>query len=296
MIFFKSFGITNVIIACKPRPMNKKLQHLIENLTSEIVFEVLRGFNLNKFKKFDDPFDRIKYAKDNLPLLGVGTSRSVFALSGDKVLKIAGDYEIAKYVYNKHYFYGNVDENDRALKRNKEEFNISFNKGLAQNQEEVSTFTNPKLKPITTEIYDAAGDYSWIISEIAKPFVSNKQFANATKLQNLESWNNFLEAYKDYHGDLGLAVKDAAEKLLNWHISFQSKYPDNVDKTPEAAEKWVLQTLVENPITKAVLLLIDSGTSVGDLVSPGHWGVTASGKIVLLDYGLTEDIFYKYYY
>ena len=71
-------------------PTKPKIQHLIESLTKEVLQEVLRGFKFNQFKAIDNPTERVQYADDNLPILGEGSSRSVYALGSNKVLKIAG--------------------------------------------------------------------------------------------------------------------------------------------------------------------------------------------------------------
>lgn len=112
---------------------------LLENAIETLISEVLRGFNLNKFKTIPSIIGKIKYANSILPKLGKGSSRIVFALSGDKVLKIAKN-----------------------------------EKGFAQNNAELELFTSPDTKPVVARIYDAAQDNSWLISEIVKPFSNSR--------------------------------------------------------------------------------------------------------------------------
>jgi hypothetical protein len=106
-----------------------------------IALRVATGFDLTKFKDSDDFNYIISYADKYLKELGEGSSRVVFDLSPDKVLKITG-----------------YDDNEDAG---------PDPRGIAQNKEEVNIYTNPKTKPVITRVFDFDPEYRWLISEKA---------------------------------------------------------------------------------------------------------------------------------
>lgn len=241
----------------------KELKELIAKLANQELQEVLRGFSLNKFKNMLDKdvtkhssahLQQIKklvnYAKEHLPFLGQGTSRAVFALSGDKVLKIANGKTLA---------------------------------GIAQNKQEVNLYTNPKTKPVVTKVYDVADDYSWIVSEIAKPFSSRAEFRQKTGVSAdvLDEFVDFIvpgdfekscEVYAAVFSLVDLEPDDPYEEIVEWYkTNFKG-------------------TVIEHAVDLAAL-----GAAPGDLGHYGHWGVTTDGRVVAIDYGLTRRILRNFY-
>ena len=115
----------------------------------QLQLEKLRGghgqahqrFDLNAFKQLKTAnFKKLlQYADDSLQAIGEGSARKVYALSGQKVLKVATGV-----------------------------------RGVGQNEAEVSVYTNPSTQSIVTKIYDYDPNYRWIISEIVRPFVDDE--------------------------------------------------------------------------------------------------------------------------
>lgn len=123
--------------------------------------------------------------------------------------------------------------------------------GREQNRVEVDTFTNPSLKPITTRIFNFHDDYLWLISELVRP---------------IESWEEF-ESLTGVHEDVFIESMERESILPNERLS------------PEG------RRFLESAIT-----LVKSGLFVADLTTVDHWGKTADGRVVILDYGFNDDV------
>lgn len=118
------------------------MQVVLRKLVREILSERIRSshdggqkFKLSEFQKLTDTLSILNYAKIRLEFIDEGSSRIVYVLTGNKVLKIATNFA-----------------------------------GIDQNQQEVDVFTDPRTKPLTTRIFDYNEKFFWIISEMVKPF------------------------------------------------------------------------------------------------------------------------------
>lgn len=112
-------------------------KNFLKEYVEECITEVLRNFDLNFFKNLKGNLQKIDYAQKILPFIGAGSARIVFAVSGDKVLKVA---------------------------KNK--------KGLAQNNAEIEMFLEMDAAGfgnVLTKIYDYDKSGAWVLSEIASP-------------------------------------------------------------------------------------------------------------------------------
>jgi hypothetical protein len=140
-------------------------------------------------------------------------------------------------------------------------------KGYAQNEEEVLIYTDPKAKPIIAKIFDASEDYGWIVSEIVRPLKSEEEFKNYFGLTSL-SLDNV------YH-----------------HTHFPENYSSNsnemIKNMLNQANKEIIMTLFEFMKNHELL--------IGDVARYEHWGKTADGRVVLLDYGFSEHVADEYY-
>lgn len=115
------------------------------------------SFSLAEFNGLKTPTGRLQYARKFLEPIGSsredseGTSRAVFILSQDKVLKVA------------------------LLKIRAPE---TFKKAIAQNKAEIE---NSKTIPnLVTKTYNHAPDFSWVVAERVVPLKSNKEFLALT--------------------------------------------------------------------------------------------------------------------
>lgn len=132
------------------------------------------------------------------------------------------------------------------------------NLGLLQNQMELDVFTNPEAAPMVTKIYDYDANNSWIISEIVREIKSHEEFEKLTGMAFID----FYDALR-----FGLGVYDSY---------YRGPYIEsNIDNN-----ELVLNTI---KTIKATGLMLD------ELYYIGHWGKTADNRVVVLDYGYSED-------
>lgn len=243
-------------------------ENVLEKLIESLVSEALRGFNMEQFKMLHDTHSMREYAAKMLPLLGEGTARIVYAMSSNKALKIALDP-----------------------------------KGFGQNKAEVDIYTNPKIKPVVTRIFDAdTVRYRWLVAEIAQPLKEGDDaaFEKATGL----AFNSFRGLIKEWIAD----GKRAPETFIGERLKGLLKNYEWIKKDLPA-DDWrisdaefvisVYQKALNSPILIGVMSLIEQGLETGDLIGNysviGHYGKTIDGRVVVLDYGYTSDVRDKYY-
>lgn len=139
-------------------------------------------------------------------------------------------------------------------------------KGLAQNKTELELFNNPSTTGLITKIYEASPDNRWLVSELAKPFKNTDEFANLTGIP-----------FDMIGTELQRILKGKSRK------KFKSGEHINTDQ-------------INNPlIGKLVDLVQYQELMWGDLEELSSWGKTADGRLVLLDYGFTQDVADKHY-
>lgn len=176
-------------------------------------------FKLNEFKRLTRLDDMLDYAHKNLEELGFGSSRSVYRLTGTRVIKIAN----------------------------------TLSKGVAQNKAEMDIFTDPQTAPIVTKIFDYDTKFRWLISEVVRP----------------------LREQEDFQEIIGITWPDFYEILTQTY-----EIPDNWDLDDEQTEF----------LNSALSLGTKNKLMSGDLAVLGHWGKTADGRLVILDYGYTREV------
>ena len=205
-----------------------------------------KGFDYGVFKSLKSLPGKTKYAKDNLELLSKeGTSRIVFLLSSRKVLKLC-----------------QLSLRDPKVKE----------RGIAQNKAE--TFNSSEIPSIVTKVYDHAPDYTWIISEVARPLSSEEEFYNLTGFP-LKILRMFLIEGSEDGFDIDLYAK---------------RFPKSIKKDLARIKEWegfpdILKTM-KNPL---------EGLHPGDFGVYDHWGKTGDGRIVLLDSGATWEVIFDLY-
>jgi hypothetical protein len=258
--------------------VNKLLNYLLENVENfpqgKILDEAaLRGFSLDILKKEtqrlkeedDDNITGIGKAlseladKYNLPYMGRGSSRRVYALSTGKVLKISRNVM-----------------------------------GIAQTEAEVAVWTNPSTKEVAAQVFDFDPDYSWSVMEIAKTFKP-------------AYWNNYKESLENelkipHAYGVVFTIYDIVKELLSdrsdgkfaWDI--EEKLLD-LSRGKEIVLRKRLEQYLENPhpfVLKIIDLVRNNDMNIGDVISD-HFGKTADGRIVMVDYGLSEEVSEQYY-
>jgi len=257
---------------------NAKKGDLFENGVGggEIIEEnvdesALRGFSLDILKKEtkrlkaeDGYIEDISYGlsqlaeKYDLPYMGRGSSRVVYALSTGKVLKISRD-----------------------------------ERGLAQTEAEVSVWTNPSTKEVAAQVFDFDPDFNWSVMEIARTF----KYPDSSYKDSLEQELGIPTAYGVY-----FEIRDIVNELLSDRSDgiATETIKDKLAELPRGQEivlRKRLEKYLENPhpfVNKIADLVHNNDLNTGDLVSD-HFGKTADGRIVLIDYGLTDDVAQEFY-
>jgi len=269
---------------------------MLKEYIEELVNEVLRGFNFNKFRaisgtnhreddyhvkkelerpeKFLSKSKEQEYAEQFLPFLGKGSSRVTFAFSGGKVLKIATNQA-----------------------------------GYGQNKAEVQVWTFTQSS-IVTEVYDHSPDYKWIISEIVKPFPIF-DFFNSLGI-NYHQWQFMaglykLRSFEDFKTQINEKILYYNESIvyLNKQLEDPRKlFPYEIARNKETIEEHQveiedLQNIFSNEkflsfMENLINLVNGQKLEWGDIV-PKHFGRTVKGEIKLLDYGYNDEVSDKFY-
>ena len=221
----------------------------------------------------------LKYAEENLEYINSGNARQVFLLPDKKsVLKIA-------------YQSNRVKESDLGIQQNKNEVDVSRKEG-----------NNPLLTKVLN--WDENG-YKWIVTEYVTPIDPNSdKFSKVTgipedffyiALEALESNSSiedskelievFIEDYKNRLVEIDKLQTEYWRKNDNLDDSLRDE-KDNVEQAIELLE----EMKKESKITTFLDQIIDfihrnKGILIPDIARIEHWGLDASDKIKLYDYG-----------
>lgn len=219
-----------------------KIDELKDNLLRELIKEELLSerlrdarFDLAKFKTLDQE-EALVYCHMYLEPLGFGSSRGVFRYSSSKAIKVA--------------------------------LNV---KGIAQNEEEMSVFTNPNTVEIVAKIFDYDKDYNWLFSELVRPLSSDGEFFKLIDMTDSDVIK--ICGHKKFYSFMTELVYN------NTNVAdFQRKVNDYNNLLSDKAFDFVT----------SVWCIVDDGLLVGDLEDIKHFGKTTNGDVVILDYGYTK--------
>ena len=239
------------------------LKEFIRYQVTSVLLEIRGTFKWPEFKNLQSTEQMLEYAANNLKELGRGTSRAAFLLSNRFVLKVA------------------IPE--------------AGEKGTGQNRGELSVYTNPASKGMVTAIQDADQQGRWLVSEIARPLSSEEEFQKLTGV----SWEQFVSILKNKN-----TIQDDFQEL-DQGIKIWSRRQQSAQNTGNEAavqkaantiqklnlRKQNLQRMLDSEIVKGTFALMEQANVMrGDLLFVDHWGKTADGRVVLLDYGFTKDL------
>jgi hypothetical protein len=145
----------------------KELKILVENIIKEDQLEEVypQSFDMDVFKSLKTFKDRIAYCETHLSRISSGSSRIVYKIDDEKVLKLA---------------------------KNK--------KGLAQNEVEIDFSSESVLEDVVANVFDYEQNYMWAEMELARPVTKNL-FKQITGYDFNEDYYDGLEYY--YFNELG---------------------------------------------------------------------------------------------
>lgn len=237
------------------RDINFENKRNLTALMEDLFAEGRKFLDFNKFKSLSDEEQQEHLLEFGELVASPGSSRAVFLINSSKVLK---------YGYN--------------------------DPGVAQNLAEIDTYTNPGAKNVVSKIYDYATDGRWVVSELVRKIESLEEFEELSGIE-LDMLMEVLEkAYDD-----GLNQDQALEMFDTYFSQFESQealadIPDDdasVDHYNLEKGKKFFADLYRT--------VQAAGLNPLDFDRTEQWGKTASGKLVILDYGFSEAVEENYY-
>jgi len=221
--------------ALKSALLTYEVFDIIESIIDE---DYPTSFNIEEFKTLKSFNARIKYCQENLKRIASGSSRIVYMIDDEKVLKLA---------------------------KNK--------KGIAQNEVEISYGGDYTLDGIVAEVYESDENALWLEMQLAKKItpISFKQITGW-------DFNDYANIIYNYGIESGNAGRYASKKSV----------PD------ELTEKaW------EDDFTRGIFDYIGNyGVPAGDLTRLSTYGIVSENgtdSVVIIDYGLTHDVYKSFY-
>jgi hypothetical protein len=213
--------------------MKRYIQKLLrENLVGE---DYPSSWNIEEFKKLNSFTKRVEYCNTHLKRLAAGSSRVVYMVDNEKVLKLA---------------------------KNK--------KGLAQNEVEIEYGNYYDLSGIVAKVFESDENNLWVEMELAKKVTPNI-FKNVVGV----SFDEYVNAMK-YNYFTNIKPN-----------RYPTAKPENMD------EMW------DNEFVYEMLSFMGNyDIPVGDLGRLSTYGLVSrdgSDTIVMIDYGLTNDVYGTYY-
>ena len=200
----------------------------------------LPEFSLEELSSIKSFANKVKYCKQYLGMsIGSGSSRTVFQIDDEKVLKLAKNA-----------------------------------KGIAQNEYEYDNYyaCNDDVLP---RCFECADDYSWIISEYVLPATKND-----FKVVFGMTWDEFC----GWLNRTKLQYVHSSYRRYMWNVMDEDKWLDIIENNEN------IQPLYD--------WLTNYQHDMGDLHRIANWGLTirdGEPTLVILDNGLSEEIFNQYY-
>jgi len=207
---------------------------IVENLLDE---EYPTNFDIAHFKTLKSFNQRVQYCQENLQRISSGSSRIVYKIDNEKVLKLA---------------------------KNK--------KGLAQNEVEAGYSQYHDLSDVTARVFEYNQDNLWIEMELARKVLKG-DFQRITGF----SFEDYIAAIHNYGNDV-----------------HPSKYSQDMP-----IDKEIVARMWEDEFVYGMFQYIGNYEApVGDLKRLSSYGIVKRGNqdaIVMIDYGLTSDVYSSYY-
>lgn len=222
--------------------MNRIKTRLSEELTFDLIEQMIgedypSTFDKNEFKALNSFKKRIDYCNKHLKRISSGSSRVVYMIDNEKVLKLAKNQ-----------------------------------KGLAQNEVEIQYGNEGYLEDIVAKVYDYDENNLWLEMQLAKKLTKSK-FKQITGF----NFDDFATAVHNYGIDSGNAARYAK-------MPIDSK---------------IVESMWEDEFVYGIFDFIGNyGVPAGDLTRLSSYGVvTENGvdRVVIIDYGLSHDVYQSFY-
>jgi mRNA-degrading endonuclease RelE of RelBE toxin-antitoxin system len=215
----------------KIRIFETQLQYIKKNLEEEYP----KTWDIEYFKSLKSFRKRMEYCNQNLRRISSGSSRIVYQIDDEKVLKLA---------------------------RNR--------KGLSQNEVEIEYSSYYDISDIVAKVFDSDENNLWVEMELARK-VTPKIFQDVTGV----SFDEYCNAMK-------------------YHYGYAVKFKENMFHKPGNMED-----MWENDFVNTMMqFMVNYDIPFGDLCKLTTYGLVrreSGDSIVMIDYGLTEDVFNTHY-
>jgi hypothetical protein len=241
----------------------------VSDLLREFVKQALRErkqpFYDKEFFRLKTPGEQVGYIKSRLPCIGYGSSRAVYIANTRKVFKVADSVTMSEDV------------------------------GHAQNEAEWESLGH--TEPFLPRAFHRAADFSWILVELCRSVEStpggNKKFEAVTGLTLAELTTFGLSQV--FRGD----VREHLKKSIAYEDALIKRFEEGGRELSARVPRHRKGQWERMLKCEEVLNIINFAARVGrmtnELFSPDNIGFGADGRIVLLDTGLTEEIFATHY-
>lgn len=157
-------------------------------------------------------------------------------------------------------------------------------KGLAQNEAEIKLSLNLVADTVIAKIFDYQKDNKWLISELVRPLKSEAEFKELTGVSF---------AFITYLMYIKSEFRHEAIEHIKESINYGATHYRDYAKTAKE-----LETQTKIPIFAHILRVVDDpqiNLVLADINKVDHWGKTPDQRVVLLDYGFTEEVEARYY-
>lgn len=234
--------LRKIIASVIKEHLNERGTNLAKRTVDEMAYPV--GFNMKTLISLPSFAKRLQYCKQYLKKIGAGSSRVVFAVDNEKVLKVAKN-----------------------------------GKGIAQNQEEMQDWRQ-NYYDCFAKVYDASEDGIFLEMQAARR-------AKDSDFRKLTGYGfDVMSAWIGYTASLYTPRNRMAFRDHNFDELFDS-------------EEWAEGLDNYNLFSRVHSYLCDTcSEAYGDLQRLSSWGVVSENgeeSLVIIDFGLTEEIFDNYY-
>lgn len=261
-----------------------------------------KSFRMRDFEEAIEHGEAIEYCRQHLKELGCGSSRCTFLLTSKTVLKVARDDDDS--------------ENEKTV-----QVKNADSAGRAQN--EVEARISKKAGDIVAKVLRSSDHYDYVVSELVHQFkdwgsedpdeethgIELDKFEDIVGIpwelwkyamefadnEDLSAEHLLMAAYIEAGYDNGEDFEYSVEDL---RVYDDKEFEERFGMKKPTIEDFSTQGNPRKAITHLEKILDFAyayDLQHGDLVVSDHYGVTANGRLVILDYGFNEDVRNSYY-
>lgn len=220
-------------------------------------------FSFEELRKYVGNAQRHEYLQKTLGEAQYGSSRAVYNLSQNSVLKVA--------------------LNDKGMVQNKTEYELFHS-------------APPTVKEILAAIEEPHDtEFEWIVMEKVKPLDDEASFEQALGLTS-EMASELFSSFCFYSKDVE-DLKANIQKSIDYFTELPSNKPRKWDKIPKIdprIAKYKQALHFTDDFARLCLAVPHLETNGGDLGRLDQLGMNRNGRLVILDYGFGENAFKMY--